>query len=94
MAWWHRFFAPSDGDPSKNTEYRVVCNLYNSEGKRGAEVRVRRDGRAYFVEQEWVEGTTFTDRGRGEEIGPFESPEAAERAAVGRPWFSGDENSD
>ena len=56
-------------------------------------MRVRRDGRAYFVEREWVEGTTFKDRGRGEEIGPYETPEAAEAAAVGRPWFSRGENS-
>ena len=93
MAWWHRLFSPKAGAPSESSDYKVPFRLYSADGKRGVEVRERRNGRAYFVEQEWVEGTTFKNRGRGEEIGPYETPEAAEAAAVARPWFSGRENS-
>jgi hypothetical protein len=72
--------------------YVVPFRLYSEDGSRGVEVRVRRDGQSYFVEQERVEGTTYKNRGRGEEIGPFATPEAAEAAAVARPWFSGEES--
>jgi hypothetical protein len=94
MAWWHRLFSQKAEVSSESPEYTVPFCLYSVDGKRCAEVRVRRDGRAYFVEREWVEGTTFKDRGRGEEIGPYETPEAAEAAAVaGSSWFSSGENS-
>jgi len=69
-------------------EYRVAFSLYSKDGKRCSEVRERRNGTAYFVDRVWIEGTTFKDRGQGEEIGPYESPEAAEAAAVSRPWFN------
>jgi hypothetical protein len=75
--------------PSVGPESRVAFCLYSVDGKRGVEVRERSDGRAFFVEQVWVEGTTFKDRSPGEEIGPYETLEAAEAAAVSRPWFSG-----
>jgi hypothetical protein len=78
--------------PQKPT-YEVPFRLYSKDGHKEIEVRVRRDGRAYFVEREWIEGTTFKDRGFGEEIGPFETPEAAEAAAVVRPWFLEDGSS-
>lgn len=89
MAWWHRLFPRRAERFRSGVEYWVPFNLYSKDGKRGVEVRVRRNGLAYFVEQEWVEGTTF--RNRGEEMGPFETPEAAEAAAIARPWFSGGE---
>jgi hypothetical protein len=70
--------------------YSVAFSLYNEDATRGVEVRVR-DGRAYVVEMEHVAGTIWKARGRGDEIGPYESPEAAEAAAVVSPWFTGDE---
>ena len=85
MAWWHRLFPGKAERFPTGAEYWVPFKLYSKDGKRGVEVRVRRDGLAYFVEQEWVGGTTFKDRGRGEEIGPYETPEAAEAAAIARP---------
>jgi hypothetical protein len=93
MAWWHRLFSRKTGMPSEYPEYRVAFCLYSADGKRSVEVRERRDGRAYFIERVWVEGTTFGDRRPGEEIGPYETPEAAEVAAVSRPWFSASKNS-
>jgi hypothetical protein len=71
-----------------SADYRVAFCLYTKDGKRSVEVRERRDGRTYFVEREWIEGTTFKDLNPGEEIGPYDSPEAAEAAAISRPWFS------
>ena len=90
MAWWHRFFRPKSGPLSEDLGYRVAFSLYNRNGTRCAEVRERRDGTAYFVDREHVEGTTFRDVGAGEEIGPYHSIEAAEAAAVSRPWFNAD----
>jgi len=90
MAGWRRIFSRKTGAQTKERDYQVAFKLYSVDGKRCAEVRVRRDGQAYFVEREWVEGTTFTDRRHGEEIGPFETPETAEFAAITRPWFRGD----
>jgi hypothetical protein len=83
MEWWRRLFSRRAG---KRPEYRVAFCLYTADGKRSVEVRERRDGGAYYVERVWVEGTTFRDR-TGEEIGPYETPEAAEAAAVSRGWF-------
>ena len=80
MAWWHSLFA-------RKPDYQVPFQLYTKHGTRGAEVRVRRDGKAYYVALERVEGTNF--RPIGEEIGPYNSPEAAEAAAVNSPWFLG-----
>lgn len=94
MAWWHRFFIRrAIRRWPANVAYTVPLRLYSNDGKRAVEIRMRRDGFAYFVEQERVEDTTFKSRGRGEEIGPYETPEAAEAAAVARPWFSRGENS-
>ena len=89
MAWWHRFSAPKVAAPSEHLAYSVAFSLYTANGSRGIEVRVRHDGRAYFVEMEHVEGTIWKERGRGDEIGPYESPEAAEAAAIVSPWFKG-----
>jgi hypothetical protein len=93
MAWWHRLFPQRTKQFTVGSEYAVPFRLYSKDGKRSVEVRVRRDGLAYFVEQEWVEGTTFKNRGRGQEIGPYETPELAETAAVASSWFSGREHS-
>jgi len=91
MASWHRFFRRAA--PSNSPEYRVAFCLYSPDGKRCSEVRERRDGATYFVDRVWVEGTTFKDRGRGEEVGPYQSLKAAEAAAVSRPWFHRGEDS-
>jgi hypothetical protein len=91
MAPWYRFFRRSA--PSNSPEYRVAFCLYSPDGKRCSEVRERRDGTTYFVDRVWVEGTTFKDRGRGEEVGPYQSLRAAEAAVVSRPWFNRSEDS-
>ena len=70
-------------------DFIVLFELYSADGKRCAEVRLRSDGKAYFVERERVAGDTYKDRGAGEEIGPYDTSELAEAAAVARPWFNG-----
>jgi len=82
MAWWNRFFG-------RKTDYRVPFDLYTKKATRGAEVRVRRDGKVYYVALEHVEGTNF--RPVGEPVGPYASEKEAEIAAVNSPWFLGGE---
>jgi hypothetical protein len=90
MAWWHRLFSRNGGTPPDEHDYYTIAfHLYSVDGKRGIEVRQRRDGQVYFIEQAWVHGTTFEDRSPGKEEGPYETLEAAEAAAVSSPWFSG-----
>jgi hypothetical protein len=90
MAWWRQLIPRTRWWWPREVAYEVRFRLYSEDGTRGAEVRGRRNGFAYFVEQEWVEGTTFKDRGQGQEFGPYDTPEAAEAAAVSRPWFNGE----
>jgi len=91
MTWWNRLFQRQTKSPLAGVEYRVASNLYSRDGKRGIEVHELRNGQAYYVEQEWVEGTRFKYRTPRQTIGPFSSPGDAESAAVKTPWFCGDE---
>ena len=70
-------------------EFRVAFNLYSKDGKRHAKVCEFSNGETYLDEQEWVEGTTFKNRHSGRLVGPFASPEDAERFIVATPWFRG-----
>jgi hypothetical protein len=78
MAWWRNLFA-------RKSDYRVEFQLFTKEATRGAEVRIRRDEKAYYIALEHIEGTVWNPF--GEEIGPYGSPEEAEIAAVNSPWF-------
>ena len=91
MAWWHRLFVWGAKRPSE--WYRVPIRLFSRDGKRSVELRQYRNGQVFFVDQIWVEGTTFKDRDEGAQIGPFESLAAAETAAVNRPWFGATDSS-
>jgi hypothetical protein len=70
-------------------EFRVAFNLYSSDGRREVEVREFRSGQTYLVERDLVEGTTFKDRHDGRMVGPFASPEVAEKFIVATAWFCG-----
>lgn len=66
-----------------------MFTLYSHDGKRAADVLEFCSGEIYLDEQEWVEGTTFRNRHSGSLVGPFTSPEDAERFIVATPWFNG-----
>lgn len=70
-------------------EYRTVCTLYSEDGKRAAEIREFSNGETYLVESERFEDTAFVDRHSGRMVGPFASPEHAERFIVATEWFVG-----
>ena len=88
MSWFGWLF--SRNGRRSESDYTVAFELYNKNAKRGAQVRIYRDGRAYFVDREWVEGTTFKDRSGSALNGPYDTPVEAEKAAVSRPWFYGE----
>ena len=48
-----------------------------------------RNGETFLDEQEWVEGTTFKNRHSGRLVGPFASPEDAEKFILATAWFRG-----
>jgi len=89
MKWWTRLVKREAESALHGLEYRVAFNLYSADGKREAEVREFRNGETYIVEREWVEGTTFKDRHSGRMVGPFASPETAEKFIVSTSWFVG-----
>ena len=70
-------------------EYRSAFTLYSVDGKRVAEVLEFRNGETYLDEQESLEGTTFKNRHSGSLVGPFASPEDAEKFIVATSWFRG-----
>ena len=93
MAWWPRLFSRRVA-PLIDGEFRVPFRLYSPDAKRSVELRERRDGMFYFVEQTWNGGTVFRDLTPGKEFGPYDTAEAAEEAAVSSPWFRGEDNAD
>ncbi len=87
MAWWNRRFSRRDLRPPLSDDYYTVpFVLYTEDGGRGAEILLRSDGLAFYVETEWVEGTTFRPR-TGDLIGPYKSAEEAEHAVATSSWF-------
>lgn len=70
-------------------ECRSAFTLYSVDGKRAAEALEFRNGETYLDEQEWFEGTTFKNRHSGQLVGPFASPEDAEKFIVATSWFRG-----
>jgi len=75
--------------PLHGLQYRVAFKLYSQDGKREVEVLEFSNGETYLREREWVEGTTFKDRHSGNVVGPFASPEDAEKFIVATTWFNG-----
>ena len=69
----------------RNVAFAVPFTLYSINAKRAVQVRARRDGFAYFMPQVHVGDQRFEDQ--GSEIGPFDTPEDAERAAASGGWL-------
>jgi hypothetical protein len=78
VAWWYRHFGETH-------LARTVSQHYTIDGNRGAEVRVRKDGKYYYVPLEHVGGTDF--KVIPSRIALYQSKEGAESAAVNSPWF-------
>ena len=89
MAWWRQIFKRKTGSRLHGLHFKVAFKLYSKDGKREAEVREFSNGEVYLIEREWIEGTTFSDRHSGRMVGPFASPEAAEKFIVSTAWFCG-----
>jgi hypothetical protein len=89
MAWWERLLGRRAAKIG-GMEYRVRSTLYSSDGKRAAEVREFANGETYLLESEWAQGNTFQPRHSGSLVGPFPSPEEAERFIVATSWFNGE----
>lgn len=86
MSWLRRLLIrpkpPAEGD-----EYRIVALLYNAVGSRSAEVRLFDSGQTYIVERETIEGV-LVERHNGAMVGPFASPQKAERFITSTDWFN------
>jgi hypothetical protein len=78
-----------DESPLQGQEYRSAFTLYSVDGKRAAEVLAFCNGETYLDEREWIEGTTFKNRHSGKLVGPFASPEDAEKFIGATSWFRG-----
>ena len=75
--------------PLQGQEYRSAFKLYSLDGKRAADVLEFQNGETYIDELEWVEETTYKNRHSGSLVGPFASPEDAEKFIVATSWFNG-----
>jgi hypothetical protein len=89
MAWWNRFFNLKSQSPIVEMKYRVAFKLYSEGAEREVEVREFSNDSVYIVERERIEGGMFKDRHSGKMVGPFPSPEVAEKFIVATPWFCG-----
>jgi hypothetical protein len=91
MAWWTRLFPRTANKSLDGTLYRVTSTLYSKDGKRSAEAREFSNGKTYLLESDWIEGSKFKARHGGRMVGPFASPDLAERFIVATRWFNGEE---
>lgn len=88
MAWWTRLFERGTKGPQPGDSFRVVRLLYSEDGRRGAEVREFSNGQTYLLEMEQTEPGRYAERHEGRLVGPFDSPEQAERFVTTTPWFT------
>lgn len=69
--------------------FRVECTLYSSDGLRSAEVCLFANGETYLREWETDDQGIRVARHSGSMVGPFPSPEQAERFITATTWFNG-----
>lgn len=89
MAWSRRLFGRETASSLDGMDYRVNAKLYSQDGRREVEVREFRNGASYILERQMGENGTFEDRHSGRLVGPFASPDEAERFIVTTEWFNG-----
>lgn len=90
MTFWKRLLRKSSSPSLQGMRFQSNFTLYSSDGMRAAEVITFANGETYLRESELTEGQTFTGRHGGNLVGPFASPEAAERFIVATTWFNGE----
>ena len=91
MASWKRLFGPPPAMSLDGTMFRARATLFSGDGRRSAEVREFTNGEIYLLESERVDDGESVARHEGRLVGPFPSPEDAERFVVATSWFKGDE---
>jgi hypothetical protein len=89
MVWWNQFFKRKTESQLHGLNYRLAFKLHSDDAKREVEVREFSNDETYLLEREWIEGTTLKDRHAGRMVGPFISPENAEKFIVATAWFRG-----
>jgi hypothetical protein len=87
--WWKQLFGRTIEKSLDGATYRVAATLYSRDGKRSAEIREFDNGQTYLLESEQVDDAGFRERHKGRMVGPFRSPEHAERFIVATAWFRG-----
>ena len=78
------------GRTLKGQEFRHVCTLSSKDLLREADVLAFRSGETYLRERESCDGQNFAERHGGGLVGPFVSPEVAERFIIATAWFNGE----
>ena len=89
MKWWQRFLGAKPDASLDGQEYRVATKLYSQDGQREVELREFRHGPTYLLERELDSSGVLVDRHSGSLVGPFKSPQAAEKFIVATAWFNG-----
>lgn len=89
MAWWNRLFRKGPEASLYGQAVQVAFKLYSADGKREVEVCAFQNGKTYLAERELGVHGAFVDRHEGSLVGPFKSPEAAERFIIKTAWFEG-----
>ena len=92
MVWWKRLLGKEAKSPIAEMLYRSERTLYSLDGKRAADIMEFANGKIYIRESELAEGADFQDRHSGNVVGPFASPDDAERFIVATSWFKGEAN--
>lgn len=87
---WLDLLFGKKADPAEGNAYRVTNLLYSDDAKRCVEVRKFAAGQTYIVEHDRGGDGAYVDRHGGAMVGPFGSPEEAERFIVATPWFRGE----
>ncbi|HEY1225441.1 MAG TPA: hypothetical protein VGE54_09455 [Brevundimonas sp.] len=91
MSWLDFLFGKKSG-PAEGDAYQVTNLLYSEDAGRCVEVRKFAAGKTYIVERERGDAGAYVDRHGGALVGPFGSPEEAERFIVATPWFKGEQS--
>ena len=89
MAWWNKLFRRLHGT-LEGRKYRTLTALYNLDASRSATLLdFGFTLGTYIKEQERRADGQYVDRFGGALVGPFRSPDLAERFIVRTDWFSG-----